>query len=492
MTLSRRSAITAIGVVGTGSMVSGTVLAVSEHEDDERDSEAAPEDENVGAIRVGHFSPDAPNVDVYIEDQQILSDVAYDELSPYLEIVPGTYAMTITAAGDEETVVYEDTISVDATYYTAAAIGELEDEDDNAAYEAAADEDGDGEASGNETEAPETSASIQQEDEPAGNETNGTDGDTLGNGTEVDESGDETETGTFDVLLLVDTEPEDVEENTSQVRLVHASPDAPAVDIVDGETGNPIFEGVAFTEPSGYVPVEPGSQTLEIFPAADGGGTGLEDDPTGDGGLDDASGANETVESDNETAENPETAASIQQEDEPSNETDDGGATELGDDEVISQPDPVATVELDLEEGTAYTAYAIGYLTEVDGGTEGDIEEEDEITTIEIEAEMAGGPNGDGSDDATEDGDDRSFAVRVAVDGTTEDEETDTELEEDELNEDDLDGGGNESVGANETDGQNRTIDDDDYAGNGTNDTEDDELNGTGDSPGQEPATADD
>lgn len=135
MTLSRRSTIKAIGVVGTGSALTGTALAINEHEDDEREAdEATADNEELGAIRVGHFSPDAPNVDVYIDDQQILSDVGYGDLTPYLEIVPGTYSVAITAAGDDEPV-YEGTIVVDAEFYTAAALGELEGESAGTAEE---------------------------------------------------------------------------------------------------------------------------------------------------------------------------------------------------------------------------------------------------------------------------------------------------------------------------------------------------------------------
>ena len=48
----------------------GTVYAPGEHEDDERDDDG--EDESATshtAVRVVHFSPDAPNVDVLVDEE---------------------------------------------------------------------------------------------------------------------------------------------------------------------------------------------------------------------------------------------------------------------------------------------------------------------------------------------------------------------------------------------------------------------------------------
>lgn len=394
MTLSRRSTIKAIGVVGTGSALAGTALAVNEHQDDERNAEEAPaDDEEVGAIRVGHFSPDAPNVDVYVDEQQILSDVGYDELSPYLEIVPGTYTLTITEAGGDEPV-YERTIAVDTEFYTAAAIGELEGDDAEVpATGAAPQEDGSNETAG---------------DAGFGNETAANESG-FGNETAANESGapeegavedDATGPGTFGVLLLVDSQGDDAEEGTAPLRFVHAVPDAPSVDVAAGETGARIFEDVGYTEPSGYVPVEPGTRTLEIFPAGEG--------DLGNGGE---QAANDTDGDDAGVAF-------------------DAGNESDGEDGVISRPDPVASVELELEANTAYTAFAIGYLAERDDA-ELTVDEEEYATDDEFGGSDAGG-DGDESD--------RSFSVRVAVDGEMDDEsDADEEegVEDDELEPDD-------------------------------------------------------
>ncbi len=118
-----------MAVAGGLSITSGAVFAKGEHEDDERptDDDAADEPAAVSAaVRVAHFSPDAPNVDVLVDDEQVLADVPYGAVSPYLELEPGTYTVAITAAGDPEAVVFEDEVDVAEGFATIAAIGELE------------------------------------------------------------------------------------------------------------------------------------------------------------------------------------------------------------------------------------------------------------------------------------------------------------------------------------------------------------------------------
>ncbi|MFU8868747.1 DUF4397 domain-containing protein [Natronococcus sp.] len=109
-------------------VTSGAVFAKGEHEDDERPADDAADDPAAvsAAVRVAHFSPDAPNVDVLVDDEQVLADVPFGAVSPYLELEPGTYTVAITAAGDPEAVVFEDEVEVGDGFATIAAIGELE------------------------------------------------------------------------------------------------------------------------------------------------------------------------------------------------------------------------------------------------------------------------------------------------------------------------------------------------------------------------------
>ncbi|AGB39574.1 DUF4397 domain-containing protein [Natronococcus occultus] len=128
MSVSRRTTLKAMAVAGGLGITSGTVFAKGKHEDDERPTDDAADEPAAvsAAVRVAHFSPDAPSVDVLVDDEQVLADVPYGDVSPYLELDPGAYTVAITAAGDPETVVFEDEVEVAEGFATVAAIGELE------------------------------------------------------------------------------------------------------------------------------------------------------------------------------------------------------------------------------------------------------------------------------------------------------------------------------------------------------------------------------
>ncbi|WP_254532015.1 DUF4397 domain-containing protein [Natrinema gelatinilyticum] len=132
MQVSRRTAMKAMGAAGGLTAASGVAMAIGEHPDDKRPkpdeksmNDEKPAESPGAAVRVAHFSPDAPNVDVYVDGNQVLSNVAYGDVSPYLEIEPGTYTVKITAAGDPGTVAFEGDVTLQPAFYTIAAIGEL-------------------------------------------------------------------------------------------------------------------------------------------------------------------------------------------------------------------------------------------------------------------------------------------------------------------------------------------------------------------------------
>ncbi|TVP90922.1 MAG: DUF4397 domain-containing protein [Pseudomonadaceae bacterium] len=52
-------------------------------------------------VRAMHLSPDAPNVDITVNGDIVLSDVAFRDVSPYLEVLAGDYEIGVEAAGDE-------------------------------------------------------------------------------------------------------------------------------------------------------------------------------------------------------------------------------------------------------------------------------------------------------------------------------------------------------------------------------------------------------
>nr|WP_255192933.1 DUF4397 domain-containing protein [Natronobeatus ordinarius] len=277
MSVTRRTTLRALGAAGATLAASGTVLAVGEHEDDEREPDAEEEDDEVepvdpagAAVRVGHFSPDAPNVDVYVDGEQVLADLAYDEVSDYLEIDPGTYTVEVTAAGDPETVAFEGDVELGQAFYTIAAIGELE-------------------------------------------------------------------AGTFEPLVLVDA-------GAALARLVHASPDAPAVDVFPAGAEESLFANVSFGDATDYVPLPVGEYELEVRPAAD--------EPMANDATDDAADHDENAADDHDDVEE--------------NDVDDDAdhdENDVDDDLPVDEmEEAVFTVSVDLAPATAYTGYAIGYL----------------------------------------------------------------------------------------------------------------------------------
>ena len=86
-------------------------------------------DAGVAGVRVGHFSADAPNVDVYANGGVILEDVAFGALSDYLYVPAGTYQIQVVPTGaslDEGPVVIDAELSFEAgTLTTVAATNEL-------------------------------------------------------------------------------------------------------------------------------------------------------------------------------------------------------------------------------------------------------------------------------------------------------------------------------------------------------------------------------
>ena len=177
-----------------------------EHEEDEHEEDEHEEDEPEGdedgadaSLRVAHLSPDAPNVDVYVDGDPVLEDVPFRAASDYLELPSGEYDVTITAAGDMDAAVFDETLDVPTGEFTAAALGELDE----------------------------------------GNQP-------------------------FGVEVYEDDVSDPGEQ--ARVRLVHASPDAPNVDVtVDGE---PLFEDVPFGA-AGTVEVPADEYELEVRPATE-------------------------------------------------------------------------------------------------------------------------------------------------------------------------------------------------------------------------------
>ena len=146
-------------------------------------------------VRVVHASPDAPAVDILVNDAVVLSNVPFTAVSDYLSVPAGTYNVKVVPTGATTPVVIEADLTVaGGTDYTVAAVGEL--------------------------------ANIEP-------------------------------------LVLVDNNAKPAMGN-AHVRFVHASPDAPAVDIALADGGPVLFGNVAFKEAQGPIPVPAGTYDLEV------------------------------------------------------------------------------------------------------------------------------------------------------------------------------------------------------------------------------------
>ena len=78
-------------------------------------------------VRVVHASPDAPNVDVWVDGTKVLTDVPYTAVSDYLPVPAGDHNVQVTATGSTDPVIDADLTLEAGTSYTVAATGMLAD-----------------------------------------------------------------------------------------------------------------------------------------------------------------------------------------------------------------------------------------------------------------------------------------------------------------------------------------------------------------------------
>ncbi|MEM9552622.1 MAG: DUF4397 domain-containing protein [Acidobacteriota bacterium] len=102
-----------------GSVQAQTPLDVGLSNDDTVDGDG------LARFRVVHNSPDAPSVDILIDDAVALAGVPFFTVSDYLAAPPGTYNVKVNAAGTATTVIEADLTLAGDTYYTVIARGTL-------------------------------------------------------------------------------------------------------------------------------------------------------------------------------------------------------------------------------------------------------------------------------------------------------------------------------------------------------------------------------
>jgi len=214
-------------------------------------------------FRIAHASPDAPAVNVTVGNDTVAENVSFGEVTDYVNTSAGTYNVTISAADDPATVVFEGNVTVEPReVVTIAATGEI---------------------------------STTNAEEP------------------------------FEPVVLSDDAftPDDDE---AAVSVVHFSPDAPNVDVVATETPDEEAENETET------PAENETET----PAAE---------------------ENETVLAENVSFQNASDYVNVPE----------GNYTvEIRVAAPDNDGDTVATVNLSVEGGTAYSVVAAGYVTPED------------------------------------------------------------------------------------------------------------------------------
>jgi len=308
MSLERRDVLTGLGIAGA-TAVTGSSVVSAEHTDGHGDS-GAPR------VRAVQASPDAPDVDVFVDGEKVLADLPFRSASPYLEVTDGEREVKITAAGDPDTVAFDGTVEVESgTDYSLAAVGNLSEDsfevltlvDDNEADYWQ--NQGSVRAVHASPDAPAVDCKVLLTDWYAT---------TVSHGLEFTDVGEYEPFSPYEQRLLVtaddtvvaddtlfiaeatsytayitgyaspDDEPADAElefffvgesadggevvdsddeTDTGQVRVAHASPDAPNVDVFLND--DEVLSDVAFTTVSEYLDVPAGEQTVKITTADD-------------------------------------------------------------------------------------------------------------------------------------------------------------------------------------------------------------------------------
>ena len=73
-------------------------------------------------VRVGHLSPDAPAVDIWVNDAKAIENLAFEAFTGYVELPAATYNIKVVPSGATEPVVIEADLSLAAsTDYTVIA-----------------------------------------------------------------------------------------------------------------------------------------------------------------------------------------------------------------------------------------------------------------------------------------------------------------------------------------------------------------------------------
>ena len=252
------------------------------------DTESELTTQSTSHLRVAHAAPGGGPVDVYVDNQSVASNVPFGAVGDYLALEAGNHTVTVTAVGVRDAVVFNETVDLEARSVTTVAA-------------------------------------------------------TL-NGSDTENASVVPQAYTDDARTPADGE--------AALRLVHLSPNAPAVDIVavgDGATDNE-------TEAGNETETEAGNETET---------DAVNETETEAGNETETDAVDETATDDGETSE------TVLAEDLAYTDATDYLTVPAGDYTVeIRTADEnatvVATIDVSLESGTAYSAWAIGNVPDGD------------------------------------------------------------------------------------------------------------------------------
>lgn len=110
----KRTVAVSLAVLLVASLGAGSVASTAQ------DSEGEPAE-----VRIAHMSPDAPAVDVLVDNETALQDISFGDVTEFLELESGDHQVTIVTARNE-TPVFEGQVSLQANEsYTLTALGEV-------------------------------------------------------------------------------------------------------------------------------------------------------------------------------------------------------------------------------------------------------------------------------------------------------------------------------------------------------------------------------
>jgi len=79
----------------------------------------------VADLRVVHASPDAPNVDVYVDGGLAFENLPFNDATVYASLLPGTYRIQVAPTGTQTFVIDVDLPVEDDVDYTVVAVNEV-------------------------------------------------------------------------------------------------------------------------------------------------------------------------------------------------------------------------------------------------------------------------------------------------------------------------------------------------------------------------------